>query len=167
MKNKLRSLFVTVAMLSVCLSGVESMAQRWQPTPSDNASQKFTLEYYLSQGAPAGGFINYAQASGESCQSGEVSVTVSNPTYQYRDGRQLPLHGDADNNAANLFCRSKGLSFARNVIKAEGGKVLTLEAHGNTFEADGHHTTVSSLQCYVAINEPCKTFNKDITPKRY
>ena len=162
MKNKLFALFAGVAALSVCLSSADSSAQLRRPG-RDNTESRFTLEYYLKQGAPAGGQINYAHASGEICQSGDVTISVTNPTYQHRDGKQYPIHGDEQNNAANLFCRVKGLDYARNVMTARGGgKVLVLEAQGNTFEVDGHHTTVTSVECNVRVDEPCKQFDKDI-----
>lgn len=163
MRNKLFVLLAGVAALSVCLSSADSNAQL-RRHGRDSTESRFTLEYYLKQGAPAGGRINYAHASGEICQSGDVTIAVTNPTYQFRDGNFYPIHGDAQRNAANLFCRSKGLDYARNVTTAEGSKIRVLEAHGNTFEVDGHHTTVTSLECYVSVNEPCKQFDKDITP---
>lgn len=164
MKNKLRVLLGGITALSVCLSAVNSSAQlrRHGPNNRDNTESRFTLDYYLKQGPAAGGRINYAHASGEICQSGEVKIAVTNPTLQFRDGNHYPIHGDAQYNAANLFCRTKGLDYARDVRTVEGGKVPVLEAHGNTFEVDGHRTTVSSLECYVEVNEPCKTFDKDI-----
>lgn len=162
MKNKLFALFAGVAALSICLSAIDSKAQL-RRHGHDSTESRFTLDYYLKQGAPAGGQINYAHASGEICQTGEVTIAVTNPTYQFRDGRFYPIHGDAQRNAANLFCRSKGLDYAQNVMTAEGGKVPVLEAHGNTFEVDGHHTTVTSLECYVRVSEPCKQFDKDIS----
>ena len=150
-------------ILAVSLQSLESSAQRLDHERNRHSPHSpITLEYYASQGNPIGGVVEYANAQGEICQSGDVVITVRNPTYEY-NGAQYPLHGDEANNAANLFCRVKGLSYATDVQKIEArNKVLTLEAHGDTFKIDGHRTTVSKVTCRVRVDEPCPPFNKDM-----
>jgi len=164
-KNWILSLSGALATV-VCLSGVTSKADRFTKLSRPGGESRFTLEYYANRGNPMGGTVDYANASGEICESGEVVISVKNPTYEY-NGRQYPIHGDEQNNAANLLCKVKGLDYAQNVMKAESsGKVLTLEAHGNTFELDGHHTTVTAVECYARVQEPCKSFNKNMLGNR-
>jgi len=161
---KVKFLIVSVTLGLTALVGASSaMAQNLTRgfNNGPTSDSPFTLDYYAKRGSPIGGVIEYANAQGELCQQGDVVISIRNPTYEFR-GTQYPLHGDAQNNAANLFCRMKGLDFATIVDKAEGPKVLTLEAHGNTFEVDGHHTTVTKVECTARVNEPCKSFNKDM-----